>query len=188
MEDQIIDQGENSVIYRSSDWGPAVPYKAMVHDDGAQNHGFVDLTLDGERISALPEASGKPGLIAALAALNRPSGKLMSLGCENGVFDSGLPPGMPGLYIGSYIDLCFRDGDMNSGDEMLALARTLATARATASWARYELGIERLPLFFGREGGWGLNIRSAVYAEDEKTAWARFNEEMTALAALFEQL
>ena len=188
MEDQIIDRGGNCVIYKSSAWGPAVPYKAIVHDDGGQNHGFVDLTVDSERNSTVPEALGRPGLVDALKVLNGPNGKLMSLGCENGVFESDLPDGMPKIYIGSYIDLCFRNGDMNGGEQILTLARTIATARAKAPWTQFELGIERLPIFFGRKGLLGLNLRSCVYADEETTGWERFNEEMRALAAVFEQL
>jgi hypothetical protein len=188
MNDQILEQEKNYTIYKSSEWGPAVPYIAMTHEDGAKNSGFIDLTANPDLIESVPEAFGKSGLIELLKTVNKPQGPLMSLGCANGVFPNEASGEQPKLYVGSYLHLCFRNAELNTGERLLSLARTVAIARSSVVWAGYELGLERVPKFFGQTGLWCLDLRVSVYANDESRAWEGFNHEMRELAAMFEPM
>ena len=69
MADEIIKQGPGYVLYRTTEWGPAVPYKRIVHEDSV-NHSFVDLRDQPGLIDQIPESSRSAGLRAILRALN----------------------------------------------------------------------------------------------------------------------
>jgi len=86
MPTEIIAQGESYVISSTDDWGPGTPYGPIDHQDGHFNHGFLHVIGHPDSVAEIPEAVGKPGVIHLLTRLNAPESHLMSLGCDNGIY------------------------------------------------------------------------------------------------------
>jgi hypothetical protein len=85
------------------------------------NHGFIDLRADPTLSENVSEALGKPGLIQLLKAVNARTSPVMTLGCENGIFDEKKDPeGKTILYVGSYLDVCYRAPRVSTSDNIIA--------------------------------------------------------------------
>src|SRR6267143_1753663 len=121
MAETILLQGPGWTIVQSDTHGPAVPYPAAVHDNGA-NHGFIDLRDRPELVALIPEVQRANGLAELLREINAPGSALMSMGCECSLFET-TPEGEPACYVGGYVDVTFRDPARNVGPALIELAK-----------------------------------------------------------------
>ncbi|MBN0975973.1 hypothetical protein JTY93_15325 [Pseudomonas hygromyciniae] len=75
------------------------PYIPELRDDGDRNNGGIDLIENPDNIALIHEATEENGLRPLLVELNKPDGRLMSLGCASG---------LDGSYD-SYVEFTLRD-------------------------------------------------------------------------------
>jgi hypothetical protein len=73
-------------IWICDEWGPAVPYGAVDHGDGTENHGYGRVKNNLDAIAQIPEVQGWPELRRFLEFLNaqqspKNSGGLWVLRC-----------------------------------------------------------------------------------------------------------
>ena len=173
-EDEIIEAAGCTIIYRSSDWGPAVPYRSEHRPETPDrpNRGFIDLRDRSDAGDAVYEAADVPGLRALITAVNAAGSQYMSLGCERKLNSLEPPQGEATCYLNSYIEVAARDPLQQHEAAMLALARELARRAHLElhDWVQLELGIERLKHFFGREGGHCLHIAVSGFGRNAEEA------------------
>jgi hypothetical protein len=107
----------------------------------------------------------------------------MSLGCENGVFlcENQNTDG-PKCYVGSYIDLAFRDPFRNTQEEMVSLASDIIEKRKPEArqWTNFELMIQPMRHFFGSQA-YNLMLKIAAHGRSEDEAWTIFNAQCVAM-------
>lgn len=172
MVDDVIKKGPGFILYRTTDWGPPIPYPSVPREDSI-NHGFFDLRNRPELAAQIPEAQRSLGLQAILSALNDSKSPLMSLGCEYRLncredFDDGFP-----FYFHSYTDLTFREAAKHSTEQqMINLADDfIQNVIFSAEFAfSFELGIQRLKHFFNTPGGYNLTLGLSGYGKTESDA------------------
>jgi len=182
--------GECYVIATSTELGPAVPYPSADHQDGNFNYGFADLREQPELIEKIPEAQGKPGLLTLLRTINSPGSPIMSVGCANGIFTVDIPvPNGPQCYIGSYIDVAFRDVTLATEDNLLAFSKSIIAQRKPTNrdWTTYELVVQPMRHFFGKPA-FNLMLKIMTHAPDEPMAWKSFNAQCVKMSEALEQL
>ncbi|WP_250495052.1 hypothetical protein [Caballeronia sp. GAWG1-1] len=178
MSDQILEHTETAVIFKSDKWGPAVPYRAVDHQDGTFNHGFFDLRARPDEIENIPELRGRPGFATLVRTLNCESEYLMTLGCEAGIFQANFNgENVPTVYVGSYVNVAFRDPSHGKEENLTAVARFIAheAGFTLQHWTKLEIGIEQMPAFFGHSGLYCLELKILSYGIDETMAWEVFN-------------
>jgi len=189
-QDTIVEQTDLYTIATSTELGPAIPYKSLVHEDGRVNHGFTDYREHPELVDEIPEAAGKPGLLALLHILNDHNSVLMSLGCENDLFDAEFSTvDGPAVYIGGYIDVGYRDAALATEAKLLALSVAIMAHRKplTEEWTKYELIVQPMKHFFGKAAH-NLQLKILAYGPDAPKAWANFNAQCAEMAKTFERL
>src|SRR2546422_2373665 len=126
---QIVFQTQSSRV-TVGERGPFVPYPAVDRGDGSANHGYRHLKGRPELIELIPEVDGWPELAAVLRLCNG-DGPYITIGCEKrfvllGDDERGRPDGPVG-YLNSYVDLAFAEIERNTPEELLGLAKGLAT-------------------------------------------------------------
>ncbi|MFZ3212842.1 MAG: hypothetical protein WA188_15170 [Terriglobales bacterium] len=172
MADEIIRQGPGFTVYRTGDWGPPVPYPAIVRASSV-NHGFYDLRDHPELAAQIPEASRSVGLQAILRALNAPGSPFMSLGCEYRLNQrDGSSDGLT-CYFHSYVDLTYRDPARHSSEgQMVSLAeRFLQEVKGSQDAVfGFEIAVQRMKHFFGNLAGYSLNLGLSGYGRTEEQA------------------
>jgi len=170
MANEIIRQGPGFTIYRTSDWGPPVPYPPVMHKDSI-NHGFVDLRDHPERAAQIPETRKSKGLEMILRVL-APS-PLMSIGCEYRLNTrDGAGDGL-GYYFHSYTDLTYRDPAQHASEQqMIDLAESLLREIEPRNGAvfGFEIAVQRMKCFFGKCGGYNLSLGLSGYGRTEEEA------------------
>jgi hypothetical protein len=185
MSNEIIEQGPGFTIYRTTDWGPPVPYPNAEREESV-NHGFFDLRDRPEQVEEIPEAQGSPGLQSILRALNRAGGPLMSLGCELRLNDVDKPDIEIRRYMHSYTDITYRNPERNSEESQLVHLAKLLLSRIEGSnevMFGFELGIQKMKHFFGNSGyNLSLGISGYGRTDEQATAAYEFAAERTAPA------
>lgn len=172
MSDEIISQGPGFTIYRTSDWGPAVPYRAEPREESV-NHGFMDLRDHPELVASIPEAATSPGLRQLLYVLNQPESPLMSIGCERRLNPRNDPQDELRLYYHSYTDLTYRDPAKHATEgQMVQLANDFLHGVIGVAGAvfTFELGIQRMRAFFGSQAGFVLSLGLSGFGRTEEEA------------------
>jgi predicted nucleotide-binding protein len=190
MSDEIISQGPGFTIYRTSDWGPAVPYRAAPREESV-NHGFMDLRDHPELVAAIPEAAASPGLRQILHLLNEPGSPLMSIGCERRLNSRNDPRDEYKLYYHSYTDLTYRDPAKHAAEcQLVQLANDFlhgVIGVADAVFA-FELGIQRMRAFFGTQAGYVLSLGLSGYGRSEEEAGYSYEAGAQATANAFSKI
>jgi hypothetical protein len=190
MADEIIRQGNGFTIYRTTDWGPAVPYLAEARED-SMNHGFLDLRDRPDLIKLVPEAAKSEGLGEILRALNVAGSPFMSLGCEHRLNPlDGSANGFT-CYFHSYTDITYRDPVRHASEEqMIELADrflSLVSGHPGAVFA-FEIGIQRMRHFFGCRAGYNLSLGLSGYGQTEEQAAASYDAGAREAAKAFAEL
>jgi hypothetical protein len=185
MSDEIIKQGPGFTIYRTTEWGPPVPYPAMPRED-SMNYGFMDLRDHPERVEHIPEAQQSAGLQQILRVLNRVGSSLMSLGCEYRLNSKDDARDGYACYFHSYTDLTYRDPVSNSSeDQLIGLAerflREIVPREDTVFG--FELGIQRMKGFFGARVAYNLSLGISGYGRTEEEASRSYEAGVQASAA-----
>lgn len=179
------------MVYRSSSWGPPVPYPATERPEtpNRPNRGFIDLRDDVHRISQIYEAEDVPGLRVLLRSINQESSAFMSLGCERNLNQLHPPSGDATCYLNSYCEVTYRDPQKQSDSRILELAELLVKQSDLKpnNWVNVELGIEKMKHFFGQTGGYCLNISVSGYGRNQEEAWVTHEYGSTRLAAIFDK-
>ncbi len=183
----ILHQGPGYTIAQEDVVHTAVPYGPVGHEDGDLNHGFVDLRDRPDWAASVPEAQRHPGFVALLVAVNEPGSCLMSIGCECSLFE--VTPATEGgftCYVGSYIDVIFRDPARGaSAGGLVDLARALVRGVPVSREHHccFEMIVQPLGAFFDVEGGHAPQLKSLGYGSSSDEAWAAFDHATFALAA-----
>jgi len=179
MEEIILLQGPGYTIAQTSCAGTLVPYGPAVREDGNINHGWRDLRASPELVDNIPELSKSSGLKALVKAIAAPDSRIMSIGCECGIFK--LPADTIDGYVwqaGGFVDVCFIDLESNKNPEnFIAMSKEILSgipANSEHSFS-FEMMIEPLKSFFGHSGCHGLNIKPMGHAVTEDAAWVAFN-------------
>lgn len=183
----VLEQGPGYHILMSSMPRTLVPFPPAEHDEGI-NHGWIDLRGRPDLVASVPEAARSKGLAELLRAIADPASELMTGGCECGLFESETD-GVPPLYVGSYVDVMFKDAHRNADPQNLVDLATsiLAGVRPSADhFVMYDLIIEPLKAFFGRRDCFSLMIRPMGFGSTEASAWAAFDEATRAVARAIE--
>jgi hypothetical protein len=160
-------------IWIADSWGPAVPYPAVVHEDGSRNFGYVRVKGDPEAVKRIPEVQGYPELQDFLLAVNVPQSPIESVGCEKGFF----PSDVEGLTVklGSYIDVILSEPVLNVPENLLLLASLLLPSVSGCEkwWSNVELSLQPMRFLGGVVAPWGLMVRVTGYgrSEDEARKW-----------------
>lgn len=180
MPDEITRRGDRFVIYRSADWGPAVPYPPAHRPEAPDrpNNGFIDLRDRPDLVDSIMEVSDLPGLRAVLKVLNSKNSPLMSLGCERQLNlldqqDAGL--GQPTCYLNSYTEIAYRDAATNSTEQSLFELADQIIERLDlkdTDWVEMELGVERMKIFFGFSDCHCLDVSISAYGRSEPESYA----------------
>jgi hypothetical protein len=189
--DQIVATGDTFTIFRTFHPGPAVPYPSFDHRDGTLNHGFTDLRNRAHLASGLPETKGNPAFGLLVRRLNENDSPLMTLGCEQSIFDVEEPAeDGPAFYIGSYIDVAFRKTENASQTNIETLAREIVAVRnlTVDDWTRLELGIQELRHFFGARGCFSLMLKIISFGRDENETATVFNHQCQQMQRTFDQI
>jgi len=164
-----------------------VPYYGVVHEDGARNHGFVDLRDQPELAEHIPELSRSPGLTDFVKAVNERGSPLMSIGCDCGLFPvDDARPGEPTCYIGSYVDVTFRDASRNAvATNLVNLAKVLLARVAVSQQHHFNFHmiVERLKGFWGLPGRYSLMVKTCGFGRSEENAWDALDHAAFAMAA-----
>ena len=170
-EAKVLWRNSSGLIYVEDQWGPAIPYAPVCHEDGTQNHGYRSLKGDKASIAAIPEVVGLPEFQELLTAINRAESPIESVGCEKGYFpiEGG---GDAKVSLAAYIDIIFSDLPKNSEPEnfLRLAARLLAVLEGCeAWWGNVEFALQRLRKLKSCDGPWGLILRltNAGRSEDE---------------------
>ncbi|SFW27777.1 hypothetical protein [Luteibacter sp. UNCMF366Tsu5.1] len=182
MTDYILYQGSGITIAQTDEALTAVPYGPQTHDDGDQNHGWVDLRDHPERVASIPEAQKSAGLAALLGDLAEP-GALMTSGCECGLF-AGNAEMAHAHYVGGYIDVMFRDGALNTPETLYAaLEQWLPGVPPPAVGVHYgyEFIIQPLRNFFGQRDRFSVMVKPIGCGNTPDQAWAAFDAACLAL-------
>jgi hypothetical protein len=190
MTDTIVKQRECFTIALTTEVGPAIPYPSADHENGRRNYGFVDLRTHPHLIAQVPEAIGKPGLIELLQYLNSDLSPVMTLGCENGVFlCQNQNADGPTCYVGSYVDLAFRDPYRNSQEEIVLLASNLMEERKPEArqWTTFELIVQPMRHFFGNSAH-NLMLKIAAHGRSESEAWSVFDAQCQSMINPFKRV
>ncbi|MGO9268099.1 MAG: hypothetical protein ACLQBA_24945 [Candidatus Binataceae bacterium] len=160
-----------SAVWISNGWGPAVPYHAIDHSDGTQNHGYVRLKDNLGAAAGIPEVAGWSELQRFLQVINAPESPIESVGCEK-CFASGEERGQP-VKLGSYIDLIFSESRLiDHAENHLLLASHLIQALAGCEkwWTDVEFRLERNRALAGSTRPWGLMLHIANYGKTKEQA------------------
>lgn len=184
MSDHILYQGPGITIAQTDEALTAVPYGPQTHDDGDQNHGWVDLRDNPERVTNIPEAQKSAGLTTLLKALAEP-GALMTSGCECGLF-GGSAEMAHSHYVGGYIDVMFRDGVLNTPENLYASIEQwlpgVPPPQADVHYD-YEFIIQPLRNFFGQRDRFSVMVKPTGRGNTPEEAWAAFDAACLALEA-----
>lgn len=163
-------------IWIANAWGPAVPYPAVVHEDGNRNFGYVRVKGDPEAVTRIPEVQGWPELRDFLLAFNAAQSPIESVGCEKGFFPSGIQG--PTEKLGSYIDVIFTELGLNVPENLLFLASNLLPSVAGCEkwWSNrsnIEMSLQPMRFLSGVVAPWGLMVRVTGYgySQDEARKW-----------------
>jgi hypothetical protein len=163
-------------IYIEDGWGPAIPYRAITHEDGTRNHGYQPVKGNREAIEAIPEVQGYPELTDFLIAINASGTPIESVGCEK-LREDASHEQQTIVSVSCYVDVIFSDLPANDDPHRhLQLAAGLAAALEGCEqwWTNLELGLQRLRALPGTVAPWGLLVRvhSAGPTEDQaKQMW-----------------
>ena len=182
MTDYILYQGSGITIAQTDEALTAVPYGPQTHDDGDQNHGWVDLRDNPERVTNIPEAQKSAGLAALLKTLAEP-GALMTSGCECGLF-AGNAEMAHAYYVGGYIDVMFREGALNSPEKLYAaLEQWLPGVPPPPIGVHYDFEFILQPLrhFFGQRDRFSVMVKPIGRGNTAEEAWAAFGTACLAL-------
>lgn len=175
---------EECVVYLENSWGPAVPYPAVDHGNGEQNHGYRRVKDDLDAINFIPEAQGWPEYESFLRNINSKESAIESVGCEKSFFPVNNHPAIK-VKIGSYTDIIFSDFALNNDPKnILSLAATFAVALNGSAtwWSSAELGIQRLKLLYEQKTPWSLMLRISGHGRTEEEArktWAMSLEKIS---------
>jgi len=163
-----------------------VPYHACDHEDGRRNHGFTDIRDHPELADHIPELVGRRGLAELVKAVSEPGSALMSIGSECGLFEVDDPePGGPTCYLGSYVDITYRDPSRNASPSTLVeLARTLLGSVAVSEEHHFafHMTVEPLRGFWGLPGRYSLMVKTAGFGRSEEQALRALDHAASAIA------
>jgi len=189
MPETIILQGDGYTIARTDDAGTAIPYGPADREDGARNHGFLDLRDRPELVRRIPEAQGSAGMQALLREVNAPGFRFMSLGCERAIFprQSGRRED-PNYLCGGYIQVAYRDSVLNAApDRLIALAQRLLSGIGASS--EHHIGftmiVEPLRSFFGDANRYALMIKPLGYGNSRVVARSAWEHAARSIASGF---
>jgi hypothetical protein len=184
MADQILYQDPGITIAQTDEALTAVPYGPQAHGDSDQNHGWTDLRDNPDGVADVPEAQKSVGLAELLRALAEP-GALMTSGCECGLFPGGDKMAHT-HYVGGYIDVMFRDGQLNTPERLYAaLEQWLPSVPAPApgTYYDYEFIIQPLRNFFGERDRFSVMVKPIGRGRTPNEAWSAFDAACNALSA-----
>ena len=186
MGDRIVEQGQGYVIALSDEATTSVPYVSSDRQDGDRNYGFVDLRDQPDLVEQIPEAKKSEGLADLLRAINSKNSLLMSIGCECGLFYQEVgQDGDPNCYIGSYVDITYRNSDtIRDSQPLIDLARLLLdqVRLDTPLLIRFDMIVEPIRHFFGQPNRFALQLRPIGFGQSEPEAWEAFDLATFALA------
>jgi hypothetical protein len=189
--DQILEQADCFIIYRSSDMGPPVPYHPQERPETPDrpNRGFIDLRDNMNEVPNVFEAKDVPGLQILLQSINQPGSAFMSLGCERKLNQLDTPNGDATCYLNSYCEMTYRMPEQQSERNLRELAFKLAeqSGLEMRNWVQIELGIELMKSFFGQSGGFCLIISVSGYGRNPDEAWAAHEYGCRRIAEVFDQ-
>jgi hypothetical protein len=189
MTDTILESGQGFVIALSDIAVSAVPYRAEDRDDGQRNHGFIDIVDHPELAVSIPEAQKSPGLLSLLKAINAQDSAFFSIGCECGMFSRDAKENEPDRYVGSYIAIAYRQPEYNKPERLKELAiEILERFGPIEHIVNFEMIIEPLKSFFGKEGIYELNIRIFSYGKSDEEAWTGFDAAGKRAAVVFYEI
>jgi hypothetical protein len=157
----VLPRRGTRTIYIEESWGPAIPYRAIEHEDGTRNHGYRRVKGDRETIEAIPEVQGYPEMADFLIAINGRDTPVESVGCEK-LLQETIHEQQTIFSASCYVDVIFSDLAANEDPHHhLQLATRLAAAMEGCEqwWTRLELGLQRLRGMSGCVTPWGLLVR-----------------------------
>ena len=185
----ILTQGPGYTIARDDEAHSSVPYGPADRENGDRNHGFLELADRPDLAERVPEAQRSDGLMRLLKVVNAPGSRLLTLGCECGLFErEDAAPDEPDRYVGSYVAIAFRDPALNTPDRIYELTRA-AIGRTKGSdryHYNYEVTITPLRTFFGNADCYEMHTNALGYGTSDEDAWAAFGAACDALADAFE--
>lgn len=170
-------------IFIDDNWGPAIPYPPIDHQDGHQNYGYEELKGNTEAVSHIPEVEGWPELEQFLMIINAANSPLESAGCEKHYFPAEVE-GKPAVNLGSYVDVIFSDAPLNdTAENHLLLASLLAQTVKDCDkwWGCVELSLHRFRRVPRAELPWGLIIRVNNHGRTEEEARKYWGETLRRL-------
>lgn len=185
MDDEILFQGPGYTVARTHCAETLVPYGRTEQADGGVNHGWIDLRDQPGLVAHVPEARRSEGLAALLRAIATPASPLMSSACECGAFHQAELTEHARWQVGGFVTVMFRDAGMNADPQNLvdlAMDVLSGVAGSSAHHFGYEMIVEPLKSFFGREDCYALMLKPLGYGEDEAEAWAAFDFAASAAA------
>jgi len=190
MADEVIRQSTGFTIYRTTDWGPPVPYPAAAREDSV-NHGFLDLRDRPDLVEQVPEAAKSEGLRMIVRALNAVGSPFMSIGCEHRLNPLNDSTNGFTCYFHSYTDLTYPDPARHASEEqMIDLAERFLRLIADQPGGAFgfEIGIQRMRHFFGTRAGYNLNLGLSGYGQSEEQAAASYEAGARESARAFTEL
>ena len=113
------------VSYPIMERGNTVPYPPL-HDEIRRNYGFVDLREQPNLVKAIPEAAESSALCAVLTDIARPSGSIMTLGCDLGEHTESECPLHRREIAGGYLQVCILPLGPTEKERLLTLAQGTA--------------------------------------------------------------
>ena len=166
----LVFESSCAVVQLSDRLSTVVPYGSIDQEDGNVNHGYIDLIGRPDLVESVPEVHGYPELGDILRFCNGQS-PYFTVGCEKGFFkteDSDLASTVPD-YLGSYVNIAFRDLEKNTKEDICALAVRIANEIGDCPYAIwFDLVVERGGLFgadchllFARIQGYGPTQQEA---------------------------
>lgn len=185
----ILAQGPGYTVAQDDEAHSSIPYGVADSGNGDRNHGFVDLVDRPELAADIPEAKRSTGLRTLLETVNRPGSPFMTLGCECGLFpldaDSA---GALDRYVGSYVSIAFRAGELNTAARIYELTRAVLgrTVGSDTHHYTFEITITPLRTFFGNVDCFEMHTNALGYGRDDAQAWVAFDAACMALSTAFE--
>lgn len=161
LKDIVLVSRGTRTIYIEGSWGPAIPYPAVRHEDGTQNHGYRPIKGDREAIEMIPEVQGYPDLAEFLVAINASDTQIESVGCEK-LLQEEIHEQQTIFMVSCYVDIIFSDLPANEDPHShLQLAARLAAAVDGCEqwWTRLELALQRFRALPRGIAPWGLMVR-----------------------------
>jgi len=159
MGTRIIYEVPGATIEVSDEAGTLVPYGPAPRED-SYNHGWLDLRDAPELVDSVPEAQKSAGLAEVLRAFNEPGSPMMTIGCDCAAFND--EESDPPFYVGSFIDVCFRDASKNTEGRLVDVAGVLLNHIPPAPGdlhMSFNMQVAPLRSFFGQAGCYALMMR-----------------------------